>query len=223
MFFAPMKHILDSRRIPESKKLSLTKIYMDEMMSIHFGQGWDILWRRPEYIRNNVPNEEQYLQMVALKTGVLTRMASRMTCHLLDLDTHTSSCLYNFTQKLGMAFQIQDDIVNLSEPEYFKGKGTRAEDISEGKISLIVIHCLNNCTAEQRNRLIDILCMNTTDQKIIDEALKILNSTKSIEYAQTLASTMIKDAWKGIEDILPNGEAKNNIYSLSHFMVSRTT
>lgn len=66
---------------------------------------------------------------------------------------------------MGVAFQIQDDILNL-EGEYFKKtKGYNGEDIHEGKITLMVIHHLQKST--NPNELVDILKKRTEDQQEI--------------------------------------------------------
>lgn len=86
---------------------------------------------------------------------------------------------------MGVAFQIQDDLLNLEGEDYAKTKGYSGEDIHEGKITLMVLHFLNS-DADQSNkdRLIEILKKRTTDKDEIKEAIKLLKDSGSFERAR---------------------------------------
>jgi geranylgeranyl pyrophosphate synthase len=134
MYFIPM--LLTQRFFKDDKEtlLKLLEIYHEEMVIIHLGQNWDINWHNNDYI----PTEEQYLQMVAFKTGVLPRMALRMCTHILGLNESLQEAFFNFAQNIGIAFQIQDDIINLESEEFAKGKEILGEDIYEVIIFRII-------------------------------------------------------------------------------------
>ena len=69
--------------------------------------------------------------MTAHKTGVLARMAARFSSEIIDLPNDTQKRFATFCEKIGIAFQIQDDILNLTEEEYGTKKGYNGEDIFE--------------------------------------------------------------------------------------------
>jgi len=69
----------------------------------------------------------------------------------------------------------------VTSEEYRKQRGSYAEDIQEGKRSLMVIH--NFFYGWKGDRLIEILDMHTKDEKLLKEAVDILNSEESIKYA----------------------------------------
>ena len=81
--------------------------------------------------------------------------------------------------------------------DYAKSRGILAEDIHEGKKSLMVINSYYGdvLTQEKKDRLIEILNMNTEDEKLIREACALLKESGSIEYAQNFSRQMIADAW----------------------------
>jgi len=58
-----------------------------------------------------------------------------------------------------------------------------------------VLHSLRNSTSENKRRLWEILHMKTKDSVLIDEAIALLNLTKSIEYSRVVASKIVADAW----------------------------
>ena len=78
MCYVPMQYIFKSNVYTSSQKLEFAKIYFEEMVQIHFGQGWDILWHNNNKIEGDYPTVEQYLQMTAHKTGVLPRLVARL-------------------------------------------------------------------------------------------------------------------------------------------------
>lgn len=144
MYYAPMMSILNSSLYRPETKTKLTKIYFEEIIQLHIGQGWDILWHNTDKLAGQFPTEGQYLQMTAHKTGVLARLTARMICAFANAPEEQQLVLSQFVETLGVAFQIQDDLLNLESEEFIKTKGYNGEDIHEGKITLIVIHHLQN-------------------------------------------------------------------------------
>lgn len=101
------------------------------MTSLHIGQGWDILWHNVDKLEGKYPTENDYLQMTAHKTGVLARLSARLVCVHLNLSKKEEEILSKFAETMGVAFQIQDDLLNLEGTEYMKTKGYSGEDIHE--------------------------------------------------------------------------------------------
>jgi geranylgeranyl pyrophosphate synthase len=86
MYYAPMLSLAKSRKYSDEVLLKLNIIYLEEMVQLHIGQGWDILWHNIDKLGAEYPSEAQYLQMTAHKTGVLARLSSRMVCAALKAD-----------------------------------------------------------------------------------------------------------------------------------------
>lgn len=161
MYFAPLLALLKSPKYTEDQKLRFAHIYAEEMTQLHLGQGWDILWHNTAKLEGRIPTEKQYLQMTAHKTGVLARLSSRLICAAVGTSVADEMNISKFSERIGVAFQIQDDILNLEGEEYKKTKGQYGEDIHEGKMSLIVLHSLANATAENKERLMSIIASHT--------------------------------------------------------------
>lgn len=81
----------------------------------------------------------------------------------------------------------------MSSEKYREQRGSYAEDIQEGKRSLMVIH--NYYYGWKGDRLVEILDMHTTDEKLLREAVDILNSEDSIKFAKDVAARTMKEAW----------------------------
>lgn len=130
MYFAPFRMLQNCGKFTEAQLEKFSKIYFDEMVNIHFGQAWDIAWHNSHKL-DKLPDESNYLQMTAHKTGVLARMCAKLTSEAIGLGPEYSKKLALFGEKIGVAFQIQDDILNLVGDDYIKTKGFSGEDIHE--------------------------------------------------------------------------------------------
>ena len=168
-----------------------------------------------------IPTEENYFMMTSNKTSVLARMGCNLTLTYLGVDREIINQVVKFSDAIGIAFQIHDDIINLESQEYAKSKGYRGEDIHEGKITLMVIHSVANSGPEARNRLFEILKMKTTDQKLIDEAIGLIKASKSIAYAKQLEKEILASAWENLDRALPNNEGKVKLKNMVEFIVKR--
>lgn len=71
------------------------------------------------------------------------------------------------------------------------------------------------------DRLVEILDMHTTDEALLKEAVEILQAEDSIKYAQDLAGKTMRDAWKSFEKYLPECDAKEDLHSLSKYLIQR--
>lgn len=132
MNFYPIHFIMKNKLYPEDILDKIARIYLEEMTHIHMGQGWDIFWHNIDKMEGRKVTEDQYIQMVSHKTGVLARLVTRLTCAVLRLPKNITKKLSVFAERLGLAFQIQDDLLNLQPGEKFlKTKGYCGEDIHE--------------------------------------------------------------------------------------------
>ncbi len=214
-FFPFIKHRDDFR---EKTLLRAWKITMEEITRIHYGQATDIAWHRGLADADNI-SENEYLQMCAYKTGVLARLSARLAVILSDGSEELEEKLGRFSECIGIAFQIQDDIMNISPTEGW-GKET-GDDINEGKRTLLVIRTLKNAQPRDRKRLLEILKMHTKDRKLIEEAIGIIKGAGSVEYAKEFARKMVRDAWRDADPLLKESAAKKKLKAFADFMVER--
>jgi len=220
-FFAPVQAcIIQNKKIGKRIKLKLLEIYLEEMTKLSMGQAMDIVWHN-NIGRANEITENEYFQMCAWKTGTLARMAAKMGAALGNASDEAIEAIGEYAEKIGIAFQIQDDILNLTGEEFAEKKGGVGEDITEGKRSLMVIHTLQVASQEDKKRLIEILSMHTTDQNLRNEAIAIIKKYNSIEYAKQVAKKLLQEGWAKADAYLPNNEYKQKLKDLSTFLVER--
>lgn len=220
-YFAPVQAcIIQNKKIGKRMKFKLLEIYLEEMTKLSMGQAMDIVWHN-NIGRANEITENEYFQMCAWKTGTLARMAAKMGATLGNASKEAVEAIGEYAEKIGIAFQIQDDILDLTGEEFAEKKGGVGKDITEGKRSLMVIHTLQVASQEDRKRLIEILAMHTTDQNLINEAISIIKKYNSIEYAREVAKKLIEEAWEKANAYIPEGEAKQKLKELTNFLVER--
>jgi len=156
---------------------SAMQVFVMEMLNLHRGQGHDILWRDT----STCPTEEEYCNMVLDKTGGLFRLAvGLMQAFATENKTINYTPLLN---KLSLYFQIRDDLINLADPEYMKNKSF-CEDLTEGKYSFPILHCIKKEMEDGDTRLSSILKQRTDDPDVKKYAQLLMRNAGSLEYAR---------------------------------------
>ncbi len=144
-----------------------------------------------------------------------------MAAVLAKADDNVVEKIGRFAEAVGIAFQIQDDILDLTGEEFAEKKGGRGQDITEGKRTLMVIHTLENAEEDDKERLKEILKMHTTKQKLRDEAIDIMQRCGSIDYAKEFARTLVKKSWRDVDKVLPSSGAKEKLRAFATYLVER--
>ncbi|XP_072747318.1 terpene synthase isoform X1 [Anoplolepis gracilipes] len=167
-------------RVVNLQHPAATKVYMEQLLELHRGQGMDIFWR-DNFI---CPSEEDYKTMTIRKTGGLFNLAVR----LMKLFSTYEEDLSSLVAILGLYFQIRDDYCNLCLGEYTENK-SYCEDLTEGKFSFPIIHALTtNPDDRQIVSLImpdkDILRQRTKDIEVKRHCIKLLEKFGSFKYTR---------------------------------------
>jgi geranylgeranyl diphosphate synthase type I len=222
MYYLPLIPLIEKRNQLSPEKLrDMYEIYVQEMINLSMGQAMDIAWHRGLADADNL-NEEDYLQMCAYKTGTLARMAAKLAAVLCGADRGLVEKLGAFAESIGVAFQMQDDILDLTGKEFAVGKGGLGGDITEGKRSLIVIRTLQTASAQDRQRLLQILQMHTSDQKLRDDAIAIMQKNNAFEYVRNKADDMVAQNWKEADKLLKPTLGKEKLKAFAEFLIKRT-
>jgi len=178
MYYLPLKVLQDRKSsLNESILLKCYELYSEEMLNVHLGQGLDIVWHSKTSYEGKEPTVANYLKMCANKTGALARLSAKLSATVCGATNEQIEAIGNFAESIGIAFQIQDDMLNIETNGFLSNsKGGIGEDIHEGKRTIMVIHCFDNAPQHDVRRLKEILAMKTNDQKLIVEAIEIIQS-----------------------------------------------
>jgi geranylgeranyl pyrophosphate synthase len=214
-----MLAVMHNKQIDDKIKAKIYEVCFLEMARLHFGQGADIVWHRGLVDADKI-TEEKYLQMCACKTGALVRLTAKLAAILAGARQDVMDKIGNFAESIGVAFQIRDDILNLGTGKFVERKGY-GDDITEGKMTLLVIHTLKKANAKDRKRLVEILRAKTRDKVLIEEGIGIIKKYDSFEYAERVASKLVAKAWEDVEKVLPDSSAKEKLRMLAQYLIKR--
>ena len=124
--------------------------------------------------------------------------------------------LRNYGLDTGLAFQIQDDLLNLVGDEESTQKDFR-NDITEGKRTLMVVHALQH--SEARDRLIEILSSKEKDPAVLSEAVDIMEASGSIDYARNYAENLTSIAKNRLIDMVQPSDSRDLLVSMADWFV----
>ena len=130
-------------------------LYTETALEIGEGQQYDM-----DFEHRNDVTEEEYIEMIRLKTSVLLACAVKLGALLADAPYKDTELLYSFGEQLGLAFQLQDDLLDVyGNPEIF-GKAIGG-DIVSNKKTYMLINAMNRAEGHQREEL--MRWINATD------------------------------------------------------------
>ncbi len=150
-------------------------------------------------MRNGNPTEKDYMDMVMSKTGHYLTVAMTGAAILAKREELIPR-LVEFGWHIGPAFQITDDVLDMTEG---KGRGELGRDIKEGKKSILVIHCAGKCDREEKEEMMRILHKapeETTDNDVLI-VKKLFEKYGSIEYAKNKAEELKDESQKTIKKL----------------------
>jgi len=218
LYYLPLLALLRSgKKFKPSVLAAAYEAYVQELINLSYGQGMDIYWHRG--LSKSV-SEKQYLQMCAFKTGTLARLSAKLAVILAGGSQKQAAAAAEFAESIGVAFQIQDDVLNLVGDEAKYGKEIGG-DISEGKRTLMVIRALNLLPKHKAGRLLQMLDSHTKAQVEIREAISLVEEAGAIDYAKSVARKLVENAWKKLDASFPKSGAKLRLEAFAHYLIER--
>ena len=164
--------------------LKLCKVLTDCALDVCKGQQMDM-----DFTDKIDISEEQYFEMVKLKTGVLIGAALKMGAIAVDADENICESFYEFGLNLGILFQLQDDYLDVFGEENIFGK-VSGGDIQENKRTLLFIHSIKNGSKDDVESLLNLYNSQPKDfHKKKREVIKIFKKNKSDIYLKNIIDT----------------------------------
>ena len=145
-----------------AKLPAVFKVFIQTTLEIGEGQQLDV-----EFETRNDVTEDEYIEMIRLKTSVLLACACKVGAIMADAPAEDVENMYKFGEKLGLAFQLQDDLLDVyGDPAVF-GKNIGG-DITSNKKTYMLINAVNHANPAQREQL-----MKWIDAKEFDRNEKV--------------------------------------------------
>lgn len=132
---------------PKEKLAEVLHLFTETALEIGEGQQYDM-----EFENRTDVTEAEYIEMIRLKTSVLLACAVKMGAILADASSEDADNLYKFGEQIGLAFQLQDDFLDVYGDSAVFGKAIGG-DITSNKKTFMLINAFNHATAEQREEL----------------------------------------------------------------------
>jgi geranylgeranyl diphosphate synthase type II len=168
--------------------------------------------------RNDVTHEE-YIQMISLKTSVLLAASLYIGAIIGGASNHDAEHLYDFGKNIGIAFQIQDDILD-SFGEGDKVGKKIGGDIASNKKTLLLIELLSACHKDDK-ALLEKLMSDTNETNKINVVLELYKKYKLKEFAESEKSKYLRIAFESLEKVNGNVDAKKLLSDTANELMIR--
>jgi geranylgeranyl diphosphate synthase type I len=162
--------------------------------------------------------EDEYMQMIYKKTAALISAATRSGAILGGGSQEQVEALSEYGRLIGLAFQIHDDYLDVVSDEENLGKPV-GSDIAEGKMTLLVVHTLNQASPADKDELLGIL--EEDGDENVPRAIEIFEKYGSIEYAHNIALSNVAQA-KNLLQVLDNSPARKALELMADFVLERS-
>ncbi|SFG39064.1 geranylgeranyl diphosphate synthase, type I [Halopelagius inordinatus] len=176
------------------------------------GQAIDV-----EFERRTEVLPDEYLEMIELKTAVLYGAAAATAGVLMGASDDVVEALYRYGIDSGCAFQIQDDVLDLTVPSEKLGK-QRGSDLVENKETMITLHARQQ--GVDVDGLLDASDIDDVTEAAVEEAVSELDDAGSIDFAREKAQELTDRAKDHLE-VLPDNEARSLLRDIADYLITR--
>lgn len=162
-------------------------------------------------------NESVYFEIIRAKTASLLAAACASGAYSATTDEAVAEKFRLFGEKVGIAFQIKDDLFDYGQDNIGKPTGI---DIKEKKMTLPLIYALNNADRADKSRIIYIVKNNSTDREKVNEVINYVQRSGGIQYAQEKMTQYKSDALD-ILNTFPDSPSVSAMKELVDFVIDR--
>ena len=215
---------LDKDDLPAETKLHIYRLYFDAMRAGHAGQALDLcdisdLVAAAVRSGDTRALEDHVLAVHRLKTAIPAAMFSRVGALLGGGSDEQVESVGRFFEAVGLAFQIIDDVLNVSGFEH--NLKERGEDIRGGKITLPVVKALTRLAAEQRHWLEATLSSKPTDAVVVSKVCDLLARCGALRECQELSREVVERAWAELDRVIEDSQFKLMLRAFGWYVLER--
>jgi len=201
---------------PKEKLPEVLSLFTETALEIGEGQQYDM-----EFENRTDVKEAEYIEMIRLKTSVLLACAVKMGAILADASAEDAENLYKFGEQIGLAFQLQDDFLDVyGDPAVF-GKAIGG-DITSNKKTFMLINAFNHATAEQKAELSKWIAATDFDaNEKIAAVTRIYNEIGIDRMAKEKIEFYFEESKRYLERVNLPEERKRELVSYTNDMMKR--
>ncbi len=212
LLFSYVFYIL-SKNYPPETGLKLVELYANASNLICMGQTMDVL---PD---KYIVSSDQYLEMVYRKTGALIEASAVAGGVVGGASEEELGLLREFGSKIGIAFQIADDILGIVGDPKVTGKPV-GNDIRNGKKTILVLSALERMDSGSREKFLRVFGNPGSSDDEVMEAIDIIVSTGAIEDSREFMKRLYNDSINALRN-LPESEARSYLMEMARFIIYR--
>ena len=192
------------------------KTFIDATLAVCDGQQYDMEFEK----RNNV-TEAEYMEMIRLKTSVLLAGALKIGAQLANAPEHDSDLLYNFGEKIGLAFQLQDDILDVyGDTKVFQKK--LGADIVDNKKTFLLIKALERAEGKDKEELLNWITGTNFDPEEKISAVKAIYDKANIkEITDEYINQLFAEAISSLNDVNVAEDKKAALHEFANKLLKR--
>jgi octaprenyl-diphosphate synthase len=170
-----------------------------------------------EKVRRMDVDEPVYYEVIRQKTASLIASCCACGAASAGADDETVEKMRLFGEKIGIAFQIKDDMFDFGTDDVGKPLGI---DIKEKKVTLPLIYSLNNAASSERKMIINLVKNHNDDPKKIEQIIRFVNDTGGLQYAEKQMKIYQEEAFK-ILNTFPPSDSRESLEQLVRFTTER--
>lgn len=160
-----------------------------------------------------------YLQVVADKTGSLIAASARFGAMVSGAPTDIKETLTVFGEKIGIAFQLADDVIDIASESHQSGK-TPGTDLREGVPTLVTLNVMKSTRPEDRE-LIELLKAPIKDEAVVAQVLETLRGHAALQESRDQLQQIARDARTALGP-LPVNDVTGALFSLCDAIIDRS-
>lgn len=203
-------------KLDERHLKTIFDIYTKTAVEVCEGQQLDIDFETQEQVSHDV-----YIEMIRLKTSVLLAASMQIGAILGNATIDDANLIYQYAENLGLAFQIQDDILDCFGEEALVGKQPGG-DIIQNKKTILLIEALKRCDQNNDVRLKEWIAKKSfSATEKVAQVKAIFEQYQLKEYGISVRNSYVQQAMKALENIQLSEERKTVLESLVEHLVVR--
>ena len=161
--------------------------------------------------------EDVYYEIIRQKTATLIAACCSLGAASVKPNSSEVESMRQFGELIGMAFQIKDDLFDYGEEKIGKPTGI---DIKEQKMTLPLIHVLNNCSKKEQDWLINSIKNHNKDKQRVKEVIAFVKEKNGLDYAISKMKEFQMQALQLLK-AYPNSEYRNSLELMVNYVIDR--
>jgi len=202
-------------RTPSSRIREISKVFTEGVVEVCEGQAFD-----KEFEDDTNVGVADYLRMIQKKTGKMVAAATEIGGLIGNAQPEHLKALRRYGERTGRAFQVQDDLLDITADEEEFGKKI-GSDLIEGKKTYLLLMALKNAKGRDRQKLARVFRNGGISKREVKEFRNIYEETGAIRSARQRIAEDIRGAQKDILR-LPATEARGMLAWLTDMLLHRT-